>query len=973
MGKLKSKLLSTIGLLVFLAAVLVPSIAPILAIQHAQAAGHPTGPVIYYNENIFTIYSSDGKIWVSDTTPELYMGVYTSKYIKQGDTGKTGKSADCKDFITSMEAGTATLYITSYKSDTGCTQDGGHSIQVQGSVGLSISEPTKAEWASDGHLYYWVDKNTISRFAYGSVDSATYIRKSGNTFLEDTTSQCKDKLVINSGNTTASYYSNSEQADEQDYYSIMNDPTGDVKPQYNIISYRTATGSCYSGNKQEPDGSGGVATVFVSLSAINSTRDKPADDTTPVDPGGGSGGGSGGNTSEDACQGGIPVLGWIICSIADLTSKFAGYVDTQIQNLLEIDSSTYSSGQGTNLKTAWSAVRILSTIALVGIALFMIIAQIFNFEFVSAYTIKKLMPRLVIAIILMQLSWFLFTAAIDLINILGRGVSDLIAAPFGGADQLKTIGGILSKYYAGTGSGDQLGAFSITAFSVATGFMLVGGGFGLLAMALPILAAVLIAFVTLVLRKVIIVALLIIAPLAIVAWILPNTQNLWKKYWSLFTKLLFMFPLIAGLLMVGKVFAMIAASTKTNGTINFFIILVAYFGPFFFIPSMLKASGGVLGKTYGAMNKLGSGLSKQGGQWVKTRGQSWASNRYQPGAKGFGGRLNNIATRVGTGNLSPTRRGRASLAAAGLEYSQKQNQQAAALVASQLSSQDFKTQGNTLVELAQHRDRRIRDTALRQIANSGRFGLLDQVEAARPGTTQDLADRDGEFGATVAKKRRDLVGTPTIPEMSTQDLADMHDTFWASPHAAMADPNALAELISNPLYSGRLGDRGRTFAAAHMTATRAGATPAAAAAAGAAAAAAGATPATAATAGAAAAAAYTPAAAAAAAGATARGATPAVATAAGAAAGTTAAGAAAHETTATTRAAAAGATPAQQKAAGTEAAKAYKKAVGDGHNPAAATAAAMAASTEAARGATPAEAAAAGTDAATNYGRTPQV
>ena len=62
----------------------------------------------------------------------------------------------------------------------------------------------------------------------------------------------------------------------------------------------------------------------------------------------------------------------------------------------------------------------------------------------DAYTIKKVLPRLVIAVILIQLSWPLITTLINVINQVSWGLEGLMYLPFGGRDALD-IGVTLEK------------------------------------------------------------------------------------------------------------------------------------------------------------------------------------------------------------------------------------------------------------------------------------------------------------------------------------------------------------------------------------------------------------------------------------------------------------------------------------------------------------------------------------------------
>jgi hypothetical protein len=371
----------------------------------------------------------------------------------------------------------------------------------------------------------------------------------------------------------------------------------------------------------------------------------------------GGGGGSAGGDPAATCEGAIPVLGWVICAITEIADNLMTVAEKIIKDVMTLTPAEYGeSGTGVNgLKTAWSAVRILSTVVLVAIALFMIISQIFNFDFVSAYTIKKVVPKLVIAIIAMQLSWFLATAMIEVFNILGAGIQELIYAPFGGAKKVDNISAVLSAFYAKNGGGAQVSG--TLAMAAITGGVLagIGGAFGLLAAAIGVVIAILIALVTLVLRKIILIVLLVLAPLAIVMWILPNTQKYWKMWSDLFIKLLIMFPIIMGMLAIGRVFAYLVAHIKAGSGgqfVNFFVILIAYFGTLFLIPKTFSMAGGIFAKVSGAISSAG-GKAKVGVMKSKPMENLKKSDEYRSRRAG--------ATNAASGNFLRRNYGRFQL------------------------------------------------------------------------------------------------------------------------------------------------------------------------------------------------------------------------------------------------------------------------------------------------------------------------
>ena len=110
-------------------------------------------------------------------------------------------------------------------------------------------------------------------------------------------------------------------------------------------------------------------------------------------------------TTSKACWQAIPVFGWILCPILDFANTLYNWMFGIVRNLLFIPEASYNSNAG--LKESWNNMKNIASAIIVLVALVMIAAQIFNFEFVSAYTMKKALPRLVIAAIAIQLSWYI--------------------------------------------------------------------------------------------------------------------------------------------------------------------------------------------------------------------------------------------------------------------------------------------------------------------------------------------------------------------------------------------------------------------------------------------------------------------------------------------------------------------------------------------------------------------------------------
>lgn len=259
----------------------------------------------------------------------------------------------------------------------------------------------------------------------------------------------------------------------------------------------------------------------------------------------------------------------------------------------------------------------------------------------NAYTLKKVIPRLVIAIIAIQLSWFLFTQLIHLINLTAYSIEGIIYAPFGGADQLG-LSNILSSASGGGSNGLFFTGLIVAAGGAAAAALTVGGIF---ALALTAIFGLFLGFFLLMIRKVLIVFLLIISPLALVAWILPGTEKYFKMWWESFFKLLLLFPMLAGLIAVGRVFAYLAAKSSINDVVSLIIVIVGCFGPFFLIPKLFGLAGTAFASISGAVTSR----SRGGFAYLKGRRQQAQKanlERARSGVRFRGGTPTNLRGRA---------------------------------------------------------------------------------------------------------------------------------------------------------------------------------------------------------------------------------------------------------------------------------------------------------------------------------------
>jgi hypothetical protein len=328
-------------------------------------------------------------------------------------------------------------------------------------------------------------------------------------------------------------------------------------------------------------------------------------DLTAQQENGGDGSLSGGSTGPNlSCNvSAFNPLTWVICPAVEGMVSIVGDLDTAINSQLSVgspgttddpnqifcDTST-DTKDAVNCKAyhqAWSTFRDIALGLLAIISLVIIISEMAGFEFIDAYTIRKVLPRLIFAAIAITLSWQLMQFFVTLTNDLGYALRFLIYKPFAAAG-LNNNGALAG---GGIFAAGLIGVVAIAALGV----------FGLLSFAATAALAVAVAFLTLLVRQIIIIVLIILAPIAIIAYVLPNTQFAFRLWWDTFSKALLMFPLIAAMIAAGRVFAAVADNGSEIGQLMGF---VAYFAPYFMIPLTFRFAGGLIGAAGGFFGNM---------------------------------------------------------------------------------------------------------------------------------------------------------------------------------------------------------------------------------------------------------------------------------------------------------------------------------------------------------------------------------
>lgn len=307
----------------------------------------------------------------------------------------------------------------------------------------------------------------------------------------------------------------------------------------------------------------------------------------------------------DACTGAAGSLGWILCPVLKMVSAgvddiYEGYVQKQF---LEIDANKVSDGSA--VYVAWQSIRDIANILFVAFFLFVLFSQLTGIG-LSNYGIKKMLPKLIMVAVLVNVSFLFCQFAVDLSNVLGYSVNRLF-------DQMSgTVNDLNFPFNDRTGGTGVLMSW-VSVLGIAVGIGTAGSWLPMLLLVL-LSSAISVFFGALVLgaRQAGIFVLIVLSPAAIVCYALPNAKKMFDRWLKIFTSLLLVFP-ICGALMGGGYFA---STILLETSESFFLTLVAMLlrvVPFFMIPSLLRSSMAAMGnigaKLAGFGNRLGGNIT----------------------------------------------------------------------------------------------------------------------------------------------------------------------------------------------------------------------------------------------------------------------------------------------------------------------------------------------------------------------------
>lgn len=334
----------------------------------------------------------------------------------------------------------------------------------------------------------------------------------------------------------------------------------------------------------------------------------------------------------DPCYDSALNLGWIVCPLINNTSRaMRELYQGIIKDYLTIDSVLLTTGDQGSSGTyqAWSVFVGFANVLTIIFLLVVIFSQVTGVG-IDNYGIKKALPKIIIAAVLINLSFILCQLLADLSNIVGNSIENLLTNIGDGLTRQTTIQG---SYASG-----EMFAHILDALLVAGGAAAIAGVVGaalsgglpgliipLLIGLLVALAAILFFFVLLGLRKAAIVMLVAVSPIAFACYMLPNLKHqVFDKWFGLLKAMILIYPLCGFIIGGCNLASAILMSTGMEENFIFcFINMLLMVVPFFFLPTLIKKSMGALGNITSMASRAVRGGINRGG----ARARKWNEDR----------------------------------------------------------------------------------------------------------------------------------------------------------------------------------------------------------------------------------------------------------------------------------------------------------------------------------------------------------
>ncbi|MBP5675087.1 hypothetical protein J6W91_02020 [Candidatus Saccharibacteria bacterium] len=355
-----------------------------------------------------------------------------------------------------------------------------------------------------------------------------------------------------------------------------------------------------SGDYTTPTDKGGLECTnfkYLTVHEPSPTSDPTSSPSGPTDPHA---------AEEEACYKHAKSLGWVICPVIYGLREMSENFYQAIVPLLQVNDSVVSQfgSNNSSLYKVWATFRNIANIIFVIMFMAVILSQLTGYG-IDNYGIKRMLPKLIITAILVNISFWLCAIAVDISNILGKTIKEFleglaVSSSIGG-DSSHAVGHIVQTVVG------WIAVASTVTVGVGVAFALEGWAIiiPILLFLLVVVISIFFALIILGMRQALVVILLAISPVAIVCTLLPNTEPVFKKWLNTAKSMLMVYPIIGAVIGAGYLTASILMGAD-QGFIMTLVAGVLMVGPYFMIPSLTRKALDAVGGLGTRLGNLGS-------------------------------------------------------------------------------------------------------------------------------------------------------------------------------------------------------------------------------------------------------------------------------------------------------------------------------------------------------------------------------
>ena len=125
------------------------------------------------------------------------------------------------------------------------------------------------------------------------------------------------------------------------------------------------------------------------------------------------------------CKDSLGAIGWLVCPTTGKIAEAVDWLYDKLQSILTINP--VSAEDGSPIYEIWKYCLGVTNIVFVIFLLVVIYSQLTGYG-ITNYGIKKVLPKLIVTAVLVNLSFLICSLAVDISNILGNGIRGMFTA-----------------------------------------------------------------------------------------------------------------------------------------------------------------------------------------------------------------------------------------------------------------------------------------------------------------------------------------------------------------------------------------------------------------------------------------------------------------------------------------------------------------------------------------------------------------